>query len=771
MWDQDPAVCVDIQGFPDFPAKPHLTVSSNPGEVFPQFGDTTFVTWLDPMQNLHTYVAEAGEEIEVSIDAGICTFDVCARCAGHPPACERPNHGAVDVWIEVLNADMVREGIYSVGNGHHTFSAAGLFYIKIFVKTRRNDKPITHDFDIDAYDDPAMMCDSIEDDDWMNIRNCWTNDFGGPYTVTVFSDDGTEDDGGACEGADSCEVYVDPGTLNGMCVDYSPPSPGCPEQFQKENPGVEQPQKNMDPACWRGKCLTEYSFANDYGYCSDMTTFKWCVHWFCGNGYSEYLEDMPDFKVMEKCLCNPEDTTNSYRSGDCVEFNEFPSTGQFEQIAFGGDEVYRPMGEPVSQGGGGNYFTCSGDSEECAYLGPMLGWFAGSAEPGCGWVDDGDAQCIDWDNSPPDTSCKTAADCASLKVAGGCDYVCANPDPLNRGPGQCMWVSDCPDYPDAASVPECDDCVQEEPCQDRECCSDADALASCGTYGDICDGGWCEWSSEDAQKQCQDHGIGCSGSEPFGPGGDSTPSPTPTPYHDGGDTQGGDTQGDDEGGTPLEILHKVTVNVQSEMQISVESVPEEGSQALQILARGIEIAIEKSMADVRPGAKVVVTSVDGRSVVGSTGRRRLKEAGVIFELSLPFLIAEGEEVPTGPTAEASVTEAFEAVTGAINENKFDIQGGMEEYVIRAVSDGEIEGDVASILDDVTESVGEVSGGEGDINVQGIQIGAPEEYVKVLCSFDSDCDGGLKCVFPPMEVKRMRLRRSLFGNFEVLGQCL
>jgi hypothetical protein len=53
-----------------------------------------------------------------------------------------------------------------------------------------------------------------------------------------------------------------------------------------------------------------------------------------------------------------------------------------------------------------------------------------------------------------------------------------------------MWVDDCPDY--GASVPDCDDCKEKEPCQDRESCTNDDALASCGTYGDICDGGWCE---------------------------------------------------------------------------------------------------------------------------------------------------------------------------------------------------------------------------------------------------------------------------------------
>ena len=87
------------------------------------------------------------------------------------------------------------------------------------------------------------------------------------------------------------------------------------------------PNKNMDPACWRGKCLNEYAFDNDYTVCSDMTTFKWCVHWFCGNGYSEYLEDMPDYKAMEKCLCLTEETSSTYRAGNCTDFYNFYEGG------------------------------------------------------------------------------------------------------------------------------------------------------------------------------------------------------------------------------------------------------------------------------------------------------------------------------------------------------------------------------------------------------------------------------------------------------------
>ena len=169
-----------------------------------------------------------------------------------PPTCERPGWGTVDVWIEVFNADLSRKDIYiyTVGNGVHTFNEAGLYYLKIFVKTRRNNRPITNDYDIDAYDNPDMMCDAFEEeDDWMNTHNCWENDFGAPYTLTIYKDDGPDDDGSACEVTGYCELYVDRGTLNGMCVDYSPPSPGCPEHFEKENPGVQQPSKNMDTAC------------------------------------------------------------------------------------------------------------------------------------------------------------------------------------------------------------------------------------------------------------------------------------------------------------------------------------------------------------------------------------------------------------------------------------------------------------------------------------------------------------------------------------------
>ena len=43
---------------------------------------------------------------------------------------------------------------------------------------------------------------------------------------------------------------------------------------------------------------------DDYTVCSDMTTFKWCATWFCGNGYNEALTEMEDYKIMEGCLCD-----------------------------------------------------------------------------------------------------------------------------------------------------------------------------------------------------------------------------------------------------------------------------------------------------------------------------------------------------------------------------------------------------------------------------------------------------------------------------------
>jgi len=48
-----------------------------------------------------------------------------------------------------------------------------------------------------------------------------------------------------------------------------------------------------------------------------------------------------------------------------------------------------------------------------------------------------------------------------------------------------------------------------------ECTTDDDAKELCGKTGDICDEGFCEWSSEEARKACQDadtgEAVGCSG--------------------------------------------------------------------------------------------------------------------------------------------------------------------------------------------------------------------------------------------------------------------
>ena len=52
------------------------------------------------------------------------------------------------------------------------------YYFHVFVKTRRWDKPTTHDYDVNA----AEWCNDLANDDWMSVPNCWASDFGGPCT-------------------------------------------------------------------------------------------------------------------------------------------------------------------------------------------------------------------------------------------------------------------------------------------------------------------------------------------------------------------------------------------------------------------------------------------------------------------------------------------------------------------------------------------------------------------------------------------------------------
>ena len=68
----------------------------------------------------------------------------------------------------------------------------------------------------------------------MIYPNCWENDYGAPSTFTIYNyyEEDSAVNPSACDATDTCEAYIDPGSLNGMCVNYSPPSPGCPEQVR-----------------------------------------------------------------------------------------------------------------------------------------------------------------------------------------------------------------------------------------------------------------------------------------------------------------------------------------------------------------------------------------------------------------------------------------------------------------------------------------------------------------------------------------------------------
>ena len=221
--------------------------------------------------------------------------------------------------------------------------------------------------------------------------------------------------------------------------------------------------------------------------------------------------------------------------------------------------------------------------------------------------------------------------------------------------------------------------------------------------------------------------------------------------------------------SPAPIMRKVTASVTSEMQVSVANVPEEGSQALKILAGGIELAFEVSMADVNPGAKITVESIDGRSVVrgGVRSKRRLaQDAQVVFEVTLPFFIVEGQEIPSDTYATEKATEALEALSDIISQDNFDVQNGMEKFVDSAVKKGELEGDTTTILEDAIQTVGEVNGKDtGDITIEELDVGDPEGYSKVICTSDSDCDAGFKCV-----LYGSMMRRRLFGNLAPTGEC-
>jgi len=724
MWEHAPHICNDIPGYPDFPAKPNV-VKSPGSEYNPQFGDTgNAAGYGDPDHNLHGYFSEIGETIEFVTTAGTCVRNDCCL-----EECENAQHGTVDQYFELWNEDMT-ETIELFEHGQtYTFETAGQHYFKVFVRTKREGKPVTHDWDLDALA-ADEICDNLEDfQDWSTTDNCWDSDFGGPYTFVII-----DPEGDLCEPLDECPEYIDPGTLNGMCVDYDPPSPGCPEQFAEDNPGVTQPQNDMDPACWRGKCLQEFLMDDDYTVCTDMVTFQWCVHWNCGNGYSEYLEDTQVYLDMESCLCNP-DSTEWYRPGDCTNFDNFINTGQFETVEFGGADVYRPMGETVETGGSGEWFECgeeTGYSDGCQYLSTMLGW---EGEISCTWVGENPITTCQEDTWPlTDTSCVTAYDCASLMVDGGCDYQCVNPNTV--GAGQCMWVDGCPGYNDDNGGGNDDngggnddigggnddngggnddigggnddngggndDNGGNEPCEERECCTDADALVSCDIYGDVCIDGWCEWSSESAQDACQSSGDGCSGT-----GAEE-------------DDEGGITEPEDhEEEQDVEMV--VIVTVPAEMTIEIEEVPAAGSSAMKVLAGGLKKAIEGGLYEANSEASVRLLTVGGTPIdddeeteedgvveeATDGSERKLAAIDVEFEVLLPIVIAEGEEVPTAEEAGGMADAAFQALNEAVTDDDFttELAESMQEAAAELVESGEVEeSDVAAIVASVEVEV-------------------------------------------------------------------
>ena len=81
----------------------------------------------------------------------------------------------------------------------------------------------------------------------------------------------------------------------------------------------------------------------------------------------------------------------------------------------------------------------------------------------------------------------------------------------------------------------------EDDVTESECTSDDDAKELCGKWGDVCINNFCEWSSDEAQKNCQDRGVGCSGE-----GGQGDTDTGDAGDHDYDDNDEDDHEEDDE---------------------------------------------------------------------------------------------------------------------------------------------------------------------------------------------------------------------------------
>ena len=341
-FDQAPALCKDIPNWPDFPAPAPIQLDTD------YHGDSENI--FHPNNNVFPYSALSEEELEYEVTGGICTRDnTCCR-----RVCVPDGYSGTDIVVEIWDESM-SERIEMIEGAGNMFSAPSFdgaegerrtFNFKVRTMTKSTE----------------YECHVAED--WTAIPECWDKKFGGKFTFKISNGDYDDE----CEPEESAECEVEEEEVddpNDPCREGR--TPGCHEAL---------PQEEQDPACWRGTCLQESFMDDDYTVCSDMSTFKWCVTWFCGNGYNHALTEMEDYKIMEGCLCDSD-------TARCEEMANFKNTGQFTPIERGGPLVKKPRVK-------GEY--CQ-STEECAWV---KGHKGGSCDYQCVFFEDlyeGDGEC------------------------------------------------------------------------------------------------------------------------------------------------------------------------------------------------------------------------------------------------------------------------------------------------------------------------------------------------------------------------------------------
>jgi hypothetical protein len=561
-FDQGPAACFDIPGYPSFPENASIE------QGVPIVGDTA--NGHHAKSNVFPYLGNSGEGLKLHLEGGTCTPN---NCCGTD--CVADGYSGTDMWLEVWDEDMSERFYRQGGTGYHyvtlpSFEGSDKVKYNIKVSTQTMVEEV--------------RCVVI--DDWTTDSTCYTDKFAGKYTLTV-----TDSSAPGC--THGCDTIVLP----------------------EVTPGGYRPSEAIDPACWRGTCLQAFLMDDDYTVCSDMDTFKWCVNYFCGNGYSADLLQADDWKTMDGCLCDKV-------ADKCTAMDNFANTGQFVKVgrADGNDDLVDIEAETViipgvdsGEGESSCIKTCQDANplEECSDIAKQYSCLQSNCESAdftahttsIEWVAIDECLC---DGDCPDTDAPSpspATGAPSPAEDAGTDA----PTPAgDEGESSCIKACQ-----DANPLEECSDIAKQYSCLESNCES-ADFTAHTNSNEWIAiDACLCDEDCPDTDAPSPATGAPTTGAPTTGARTTSAPSPA-TSAPSAAEVSGTDAP------TPDTPADEVDLSFKASLVVSGLAVPEAGSGEMEVLKLTFEKVIKSTIGS---EFNVEVVSIGGVSM----GSRRLRQ--------------------------------------------------------------------------------------------------------------------------------------------------